>query len=81
MQFSIFGSLVELGRADDGDGLRQHHLVGAVCVEVDTGQEGRLCGVSLQHTEYIRSTVTQLSCSNSSHQLLFYFCGMQSTKQ
>ena len=40
-------SLVELGRADDGDCLRQHHLVGAVCVEVDAGQKGRLGGVGL----------------------------------
>lgn len=38
---------VELRRADDSDGLWQHHLVGAVCVEVNAGQEGRLCGVSL----------------------------------
>lgn len=43
----VFHSLVELGWADDGNGLRQHHLVGAVGVEVHTGQEGRLRGVSL----------------------------------
>lgn len=49
LQFS--DSLIKLRRADDGDGLRQHHLVGAVCVEVDAGQEGRLCGVSLGNTQ------------------------------
>ncbi len=43
-------SLIELRRAHDSNGLRQHHLVGAVCVEVDAGQEGRLCGVSLGNT-------------------------------
>lgn len=46
-----FDSLVELGRADDSNGLWQHHLIGAVCVEVDAGQKGCLCGVSLEtHT-------------------------------
>lgn len=39
--------LVEFGRADDGDGLWQHHLVWAVSVQVNAGQEGRLSGVSL----------------------------------
>lgn len=43
-------SLVELRRADNSDGFWQHHLVGAVCVEVNAGQEGRLCGVSLGNT-------------------------------
>lgn len=43
-------SLIELRRADDSNGLRQHHLVGAVRVEVDAGQEGCLCGVSLGNT-------------------------------
>lgn len=40
-------SLVELGRADNGDGLRQHHLVRAVRVQVHAGQERRLSWVSL----------------------------------
>ena len=40
--------LVVFGRTHDGDGLRQHQLVGAVCVEVHAGQERRLGGVSLE---------------------------------
>lgn len=44
-------SLVVFGRADDGDGFRQHELVGAVCMQVNTGQEGRLGGVGLRAEE------------------------------
>lgn len=41
-------SLLELGRANDGYGLRQHHLVGAVRVQVNTGEKGSLGGMRLQ---------------------------------
>lgn len=40
--------LVELGRADDGDGFGQHQLVGAVSVKINAGEEGRLSRVSLK---------------------------------
>lgn len=42
------GVLVVLRGADDGDGLWQHQLVRAVSVEVDAGEEGRLCGMGLK---------------------------------
>lgn len=38
-------SFLELGRANDGYGLRQHHLVGAVRVQVNTGEKGSLGGM------------------------------------
>lgn len=47
---SLLDLLVEFGRADDGDGLRQHHLVWAVGVQVDAGQEGGLSRVRLWST-------------------------------
>ena len=40
--------LVVFGCTHNGDGLRQHELVGAVCVEVHTGQERCLGGVGLE---------------------------------
>lgn len=40
--------LVELRRANNGDGLWEHHLIGTVRVKVHAGQEGRLCGMSLE---------------------------------
>lgn len=43
--------LVEFGRADDGDGFRQHQLVGAVSVKINAGEEGRLSRVSLKVKE------------------------------
>lgn len=44
---SLLDLLVEFGRADNGDGLRQHHLVWAVGVQVNAGQEGGLSRVRL----------------------------------
>ena len=40
-------SLVVARSTDNGDGLVQHYLVGAVSVEVHTGHEGSLRGMSL----------------------------------
>ena len=40
--------LVVFWRTHNGDGLGQHELVGAVCVEVHAGQERRLGGVGLE---------------------------------
>lgn len=40
-------SLLKLGGTDDGYGFRQHHLVGAVRVQVNTGEEGGLGGMGL----------------------------------
>ena len=40
--------LLEFGGTDNGYGLWQHHLVGAVSVEVNTGEEGCLRGMSLR---------------------------------
>lgn len=41
--------LLVLWRAHNSDGLWQHHLVGAVRVQVDAGEESCLSGVSLKH--------------------------------
>ena len=40
-------SFLEFGGTDNGYGLWQHHLVGAVSVEVNTGEEGCLRGMSM----------------------------------
>ena len=44
---SVLDILVVFRSADDGDGLRQHQLIRTVSVEVNAGEEGRLCGVGL----------------------------------
>lgn len=49
--------IVVLGRADDGDGFRQHELVGAVCMQVYTGQEGRLGGVGMDPAQSQQTVV------------------------
>lgn len=48
MLFIAMNRLVEFGRADDGDGFRQHQLVGAVSVKINAGEEGCLSRVSLE---------------------------------
>ena len=53
----VLDLLVVFGSADDGDGLRQHQLVGTVSVEVDAGEEGRLSGMSLNTESTERSEV------------------------
>lgn len=41
--------LLVFRRTHNSNGLWQHHLVGAVRVQVDAGEEGCLRGVSLKH--------------------------------
>ena len=63
--------LVVFGSTDDGDGLGQHQLIGAVSVQVDTGEEGCLSGMSLNthtHTHTDQRSQTQ-TCHS-----LFRFC-------
>lgn len=43
----VLDLLIAFGGTDDGDGLWQHQLIGTVSVKVNTGEEGRLSGVSL----------------------------------
>lgn len=46
-------SLVKFWRADNGNGLREHHLIGAVGMQIHTRQKGCLRGMGLQNKQQI----------------------------
>ena len=62
--------LLEFWGTDNGYGLWQHHLVGAVSVEVNTGEEGCLRGMSLRREKKSSSENTQASLAHEKSEVL-----------